>query len=253
MLHSQIVDTLDNAVIQAASIDQISLSIPLDLATAYAVQSAVIEKCLQRGEVLTGIKMGFTSKAKMEQMGVHDMIWGQLTDRMALAHEGHLVMNELIHPRAEPEIAFLLSKPIQEQLTLDNVGEYVSHVAIALEIIDSRYKNFKFSLEDVVADNCSSARYAIGAWHPVSTPIQDIAMSLVIDGATIEEGNSNAILGNPWESLIAASRLATAGGVQLLPGHLVLAGAATSASYIKQGQIISASSPVLGSVAIHTI
>ena len=184
-----------------------------------------------RGEQLVGLKLGFTSRAKMEQMGIHDMIWGRLTDKMHYASGDNLTKSNFIHPRAEPEIAFLVSKQINETITLENAKEYVDSVAVAIEIIDSRYQNFKFSLEDVVADNCSSTGFVLGEWMPVDTKIQDINMSLSIDGVVINEGNSNAILGNPWESFVNAARLAQANGEILSEGSIVLAGAATPVSY----------------------
>ncbi|MEM8907080.1 MAG: fumarylacetoacetate hydrolase family protein [Bacteroidota bacterium] len=206
----------------------------------------------RRGERWMGLKMGFTSEAKMQQMGVHDMIWGRLTDQMFYPSGSTLPLHRFIHPRAEPEIAFRLARPVDRVLTLETAMDYVDGVALAIEIIDSRYKDFKFSLEDVVADNCSSTGFSLGEWQTVDTPIQAISMQLLIDDAIVQQGNSNAILGNPWASLVAASRLANQNGESLPAGAIILAGAATPAVYIQNNQHIVAEAPGLGKVVLRT-
>ena len=117
-------------------------------------------------------------------------------------------------------------------------------------MIDSRYKNFKFSLEDVVADNCSSAAFVIGEWQPIDTNIRGIAMALVIDGVTVQAGNSDAILGNPFESLVNAARLALQNGEILKAGDIILAGAATPAVFLKENQEVVAVAEGLGEVSL---
>ncbi|MBT8233838.1 MAG: fumarylacetoacetate hydrolase family protein [Bacteroidia bacterium] len=251
MNYNLIADSLDKAAMYATPIAQVSGQNPINLDEAYAIQSISLAKRYVRGEKFLGIKLGFTSKAKMEQMGVHDMIWGRLTDRMLYMQNEELDIQDFIHPRAEPEIAFRLSQDVDCILDESNAMDYIDGVAVAIEIIDSRYENFKFSLEDVVADNCSSAGFIIGEWQPKDTPVANLEMKLIIDNETVESGNSNAILGNPMESLYAASRLALENGEQLLEGHVILAGAATSAIYIKEGQLVKAEASGLGSVELQ--
>jgi len=127
------------ASFNATPTGQISQSQEFNLKEAYAIQGLSIARRYVRGEKLVGLKLGFTSKAKMEQMGVHDMIWGRLTDKMQYEADSEIVKKQFIHPRAEPEIAFKIGKDITEDITLDNAAEYVSEVAVAIEIIDSRY------------------------------------------------------------------------------------------------------------------
>lgn len=251
MNYNKIAEKLDQAAHSAKAVEQISTKLPLNLEEAYGIQSISMGRRYIRGEKWMGLKLGFTSKAKMEQMGVHDMIWGRLTDKMYYENGSDLPIDRFIHPRAEPEIAFRISKTIDQKITLENAKDYVDAVAVAIEIIDSRYENFKFSLEDVVADNCSSSGFTIGDWLPVDTQIQDIAMQLIIDGEPVQEGNSNAILGNPWESFVAAARLAKENGVILRTGAIILAGAATPAVYLKRGQKVEANAEGLGSVSLN--
>jgi len=250
MNYNLLANSLDNAALFAESTSQISARHKINLDEAYAIQSISVAKRYVRGEKLVGIKLGFTSKAKMEQMGVHDMIWGRLTDRMSYVSGEELDMSSFIHPRAEPEIAFRISKDVDVVLDEGNALDYIDSVAVAIEIIDSRYENFKFSLEDVVADNCSSAGFIIGEWqHP--KPLKNLEMSLSIDNEIVQSGNSNAILGDPMESLYAASRLAIENGEKLLEGYVVLAGAATPAMYVKSGQRVTAIAEGLGEISLN--
>lgn len=253
MNYNQVAETLDTAALHAKPVTQISENQDFDLNAAYAIQSISMMRRYLRGEQRVGLKLGFTSKAKMEQMGVHDMIWGRLTDEMYYSDGDELKKSNYIHPRAEPEIAFFISKKVDKKITLDNAKEFVSAVAVAIEIIDSRYQNFKFSLEDVVADNCSSTAFVCGKKYPTDTKIQDIAMSLNVNGEPVQTGNSNAILGNPWESFVNAARLAKENGEILGEGDVILAGAATSAIYVEVGQRVSAQAEGLGEVSLNVI
>jgi len=216
------------------------------LSDAYEVQHALIAERVAEGHSIVGVKMGFTSVAKMKQMGVDDMIIGQLTSDMLIPSNGTLAHDQFIHPRAEPEIAFRLSKDIDKALTLDELGAHIDGVAAAIEVIDSRYENFKFSLEDVVADNCSSAAYVLGDWCEVPLGLNGLDMVMSFDGAPVAEGNSDAILDNPFEALAAATRLATQYGIALKAGMVVLAGASTAAHFIKDATKVHVSVDGLG-------
>ena len=234
-----IADKLDKAFTEQSPTNQISSFRPLNIEESYAVQSILVSKRYIRGHKLVGLKMGFTSRAKMEQMGVHDMIWGRLTSDMEITPAESVSRSKYIHPRAEPEIAFKLNQDIEGIIDLENIKSVVAGVAPAIEIIDSRYENFKFSLEDVIADNCSSVGFCIGKWYPSNTNIQNLSIKLKIDNNTVHEGNSNAILGNPWQSLVDAIRLAHEYGVQLKKDYVILAGAATAAFFIEKGHKVS--------------
>ena len=245
--------TIDTAAREASAVEQLSKANDFDLHEAYLIQKHSIEHRLVRGEILTGYKLGFTSRAKMEQMGVHELIWGRLTNTMCIENEGSLNIGQFIHPRAEPEVAFRVGKSIDQALTHENVYEYFDSVAPAIEIIDSRYENFKFTLEDVIADNCSSAGYVIGEWHNNETVFNNLNLSLSINGKQAQHGNTNAILGNPVESLIEISKLSVKYGISINPGMIILAGAATSAEYIKKGDQVEAVFEDLGRVNLKVI
>jgi 2-oxo-3-hexenedioate decarboxylase len=238
------------ASFSAKASPQISLRQKISLTDAYAIQKVSLGKRYERGERPTGFKLGFTSKAKMEQMGVHEIIWGRLTDRMDVKPSGVLRKGAFIHPRVEPEIAFLISDRIDRLITLEEAPDFLAGVAGALEVIDSRYENFKFSLEDVIADNCSSAAYVIGDWMAPDTPIEAQEITLQINGEVVQRGNSNAILGNPLASLVEIARILHENGEVIEAGAVILAGAATSAVYLKSGDKVEGLFEGLGPVQL---
>jgi len=244
--------TLDDAALSATAIPQFQAG-AFGVEAAYEIQAASINRRIERGEVQTGVKMGFTSRAKMQQMGVHDLIWGRLTDAMEIENGGTLSFDRFVHPRVEPEICFLLKNDLPGQLAIEEAVDAVESLAPALEIIDSRFENFKFSLPDVIADNASSSGYCIGEWQVPFREIENLGMIMSINGKEIQMGSSAAILGNPWESLINAARLAAAAGTPLQKGWIVLAGAATAAEFIKRGDTVQAEVQKLGSVGFSIV
>lgn len=231
---------LDEAAKYAVSVPQVAATHGVNLEDAYKIQRLSMDRRYQRGETSIGIKLGFTSRAKMKQMGVSDMIWGWLTDSMLYQDGDHLPLNKFIHPRAEPEICFIASKEINRELSLEEAKDHIGGLAVAIEIIDSRFQNFKFSLEDVIADNCSSSALVVGETLAVDTSLTDVNMQLVINGSKRQEGSTDAILGDPWQSVVAASRLVSEVGMSLPAGSLIMAGAATAAEYLKPGDKVEA-------------
>lgn len=231
---------LDEAAKHAVSVPQVASLHDIDLENAYKIQRLSMDRRYQRGEKSIGIKLGFTSHAKMKQMGVSDMIWGWLTDAMLYTEGSDLPLKKFIHPRAEPEICFIVGKEINKALSLDDAKEHIESLAVAIEVIDSRFQNFKFSLEDVVADNCSSSALVVGERLPKDTNLKDLSMQLIINGDERQTGNTDAILGNPWESVVAASRLVSEAGLSLPVGSFIMAGAATAAEYLKSGDHVVA-------------
>ncbi len=252
MRNEKIAQILDNAAAKAIPVAQMSQLENFSLENAYKIQRISINRRLERGEKITGFKLGFTSKAKMEQMNVHDLIWGFLTDEMELQPDEKIDLKRWIHPRAEPEIAFHVSKDFPDhELDLEELPQYLDKMAVAIEIIDSRYENFKFSLEDVVADNCSSTGYVIGDWKDLETKISDLYIRLKINDETIQQGKTSAILDNPLQSVVELSRLATESNIAVKEGYVILAGAATAAEYLKPNQTVEAEVEKLGGISFR--
>jgi 2-oxo-3-hexenedioate decarboxylase len=242
--------TLDEAAGAARAIRQLPAG--LSLADAYQVQARSVARRHARGERRAGYKLGFTSRAKMAQMGLSEVIWGRLTDAMVIADGGQAPPERFIHPRVEPEVCFLLGEPLAGTVTPLQAVRALAGVAPALEVIDSRYRDFKFSLADVVADNCSAAAIVVGSWaDPASVDVGNLGLLLEVDGQVAQLGSSAAILGHPVRSLVAAARLVGAAGERLEPGDLLMAGGATEAVAIGPGSRVRLEMERLGGVGFR--
>lgn len=238
---------LHEAAMTATAVPQ--LEVELSTADAYEVQRLSIKQRLTAGERHIGIKMGLTSKAKMAQVGVNEMSWGRLTDGMLTEDGSTLSRSRYIHPRAEPEIAFRLKRPLEGMVTALEAYAAIESVAGAIEIIDSRYKDFKFRFSDAVADNASSTALVIGTWHNPNVDFGNLGISLEVDGDLVEIGSSAAIMGHPIRSLIAAARLMAERGASLAAGDIVLSGGATAAKPLQSGTFVRARFEALGQAA----
>lgn len=252
---------LHGAAASGAAIGKLTDTYDLDLPGAYRVQRLNIDRRVAAGERIAGLKMGFTSKAKMAQMGLTDVIWGILTDAMA-AGDGLYDLGGLIHPKVEPEIVFRIGRRVEDPADAEAA---VDAVALGYEILDSRFRDYKFALPDVVADNASAAGFGIGPWRPVvrapaaardeSPPdpdISDVPVTLAVNGQPVSSASTAAILGDPWESLRSAARLASGAGIVLEPGWIVLAGGITAAVPLNPGDAITVTADGLGTAELLT-
>ena len=215
----------------------------LDLATAYAVQDEVLRRKLVSGEALIGVKLGLTSLAKQRRMNVDSPLTGWLTDAMVLPTGVAVPQSELIHPRAEPEIAFV---------TAATAMEAVDRVYGGLEIIDSRYRDFRFTLPDVVADNASSARFVLGSVgvSPEGLDLELEAVLLEVDGAIVDSATGAAVQGHPAEALALAANDLGRRGLRLEAGWVILTGGMTDAVHVRPGSKVAAHFTNLGSVTV---
>jgi len=247
-------DGLARALDAAASTARATGQLPesLTLADAYEVQARSLARRYARGERRIGYKLGFTSRAKMAQMGVDEVIWGRLTDAMVVPDGGEAASGRFIHPRVEPEVCFLLGAPLAGTVTPLAAMRSVAGVAPAIEVIDSRYRDFRFSLADVVADNCSAAAVVVGPWADAArADVANLGLVLEVDGAPAQVGSTAAILGHPVRSLVAAARLVAGAGERLEAGDLVMAGGATEAVTLRPGSRTRLEMERLGSVGFR--
>jgi 2-oxo-3-hexenedioate decarboxylase len=247
----ELAEQLDAAAQDAREVAQIDPECNLSLQDAYAIQRASIQRRVSRGARRVGVKMGFTSRAKIVQMGLSDVIWGRLTGDMLIEEGMAASFARFVHPRAEPEIAFLLKKPLSGHVTAAEALASVEAVAPALEVIDSRYRDFKFTLPEVIADNASSSGYVVGPWTDPREDFSNLGLTMSIDGRVVQVGSTAAILGHPLRSLVAAARLSDAAGEPLQAGWVVMAGGATPAEWVKPGQYVSIEMERLGGAGFH--
>ncbi|NEA15361.1 2-keto-4-pentenoate hydratase [Streptomyces halstedii] len=217
---------------------------------AYAIQAALLSRRTARGERFTGVKLGFTSKAKMAQMGVSDVIVGRLTDAMRVTDGGDVDLGRFIHPKVEPEVAYRIGRDVDPDDPATDIESCVDAVAPALEIIDSRYRDFRFTYGDVVADNTSAAAYVVGPWRPVQS-VSNRAVRLSA-GTTVVTGSTAAILGDPVRALHALLDMCRRRNIPLRAGQMVLAGAATAAVPLTPG-VTACDVAGLGAVSVRGV
>ncbi|MDI3313820.1 MAG: 4-oxalocrotonate decarboxylase [Mycobacterium sp.] len=226
----------------------------LDLETAYRVQDEIVCRKVESGQHIVGVKLGLTSRAKQQRMGIDSPLTAWLTDRMALPVGAPLVVGQLIHPRVEPEIVFVLGQRLAGPgVTAARAMEAVSHVYGGLEIIDSRYTDFKFTLPDVVADNASSALFVVGgvARRPDEVDLALEACLLAVDGDVVDSATGAAVQGHPGEALALAANALAKRQQALEPGWVVLTGGLTDAVPVWPGSRVSAEFSSLGAVTLR--
>ena len=249
---AKLAETVDEAARTATEIPQLTIAHPdLTVEDAYAIQALSLARRYARGERRVGMKMGLTSRAKMAQVGVSEMIWGRLTDSMQVEEGSVVDLKRYVHPRVEPEVAFLLKAPLSGNVTPAQAMAAVGAVAPALEIIDSRYQDFKFALPDVVADNSSSSGFVVGGWRSPDVDVANLGLVMELDGQARQVGSTAAILGDPVRSLVAAARLVAQWGERLEAGWIVLAGGATAAEHLTPGASVRLVMQDLGSVSFQ--
>lgn len=226
----------------------------LDVATGYEIQDLTLQRRLDRGEQLVGIKLGLTSRAKQQRMGVKTPFVAWLTDAMVLPAGDPVPQDRLIHPRIEPELVFVMGERLEGPgVTAAQAMAAVDQVLGGAEVIDSRYTDFKFAAGDVIADNASSGAFVTG---PVSLPPSELDLSLEavlveVGGEVVDSATGAAVQGHPGEALaLAANDLATRGHA-IEPGWIVLTGGMTDAYFAPPGSSVSCHFTHLGSVRIN--
>ncbi|WP_037318169.1 2-keto-4-pentenoate hydratase [Amycolatopsis orientalis] len=223
----------------------------LDVDTAYAIQDEALRLRRERGETVVGIKLGLTSRAKQRRMGIDSPLLAWLTDAMVLP--AGVPVPSLIHPRAEPELVFVLGKRLAGPgVTAATAMAAVHRVHGGVEIIDSRYRDYRFTLPDAVADNGSSAYFTLG---PVGVAPSDLDLSLEaalleVDGAIVDTATGAAVQGHPAEALALAANVLGARGLALEPGWIVLTGGMTDAVELRPGSRVAAHFSHLGSITL---
>ncbi len=259
-LDEKILDELATVVDEAARnsepVKMLTADYPeMTLEDAYTIQRRSMARRYARGESLVGMKMGLTSKAKMEQMGVHNPIYGHLTDAMMLGDGAEISAGDYCHPRVEPEIAFVMGEDLSGEVGPREALSAVEKVCGALEIIDSRYQNFEFTLIDVVADNASSTGFALGTTtaKPDELELGNLGMVMSVNGKVVETGSSAAILEHPARSLAALSAMLHERGEGLKAGQVVLAGGATKAVHVEAGDQVELEVDGLGRIQLRVL
>jgi 2-oxo-3-hexenedioate decarboxylase len=250
-------EVLDNAALQAKPVPQLTLRYQdLDEADGYDIQHALRRRRVERGAKIVGMKAGVTSRAKMRQVGISTPSYGFLTDDSAVMDGGEIARSGLIHPRVEPEIAFVLKKPLRGPgCHIGAVLAATDFVMPALEIIDSRYQNFKFDFASVLADNSSSARFVLGgrARPADELDLRTLGIAFEHNGKPFAFGAGAAVLGHPALAVALIANLLASRDEGLEAGSVVLTGGITEAVACEAGDHVSLRVQELGSVSTRFV
>lgn len=227
----------------------------LDLRTAYDVQDALITRRLDDGERLVGVKLGLTSVAKQQRMGIDAPLTAWLTDAMMLDEGEALEVDPLIHPRIEPEIAFIMREELRGPVTREQALAAVGSVHAGFEVIDSRYRDFSFALPDVVADNASASRFVIGASAVAPSDLDLVTehCDLGVDGKIVDAATGAAVQGHPADALALAATDLALRGHSIPQGAIVLTGGMTDAVFVHRDAEYSASFTTLGTLRVKAV
>lgn len=244
-----LVDRLAHARESVTAIPQLSDDTPgLDLETGYAVQRL---SRVGRGEVI-GWKLGVTSRAKQQQVGVDAPIYGYLTTAHVLDYGEPLVTAEHINPRCEPEIAFVMGADLSgAHITATEVLTATAGVAPGIEVLDSRFTDYRFTMPDVVADNASAGRYVIGTpVSPAGIDLRLVGVVLEQNGDVVATASGAASLGHPAAAVAWLVRSLASSGEGLRRGDVILSGGLTAATPVSAGDSVVVSIDRIGSVEL---
>ncbi len=228
----------------------------LDWEDAYAIQTAIRDAKTARGVRVAGLKAGLTSKAKMKQMNVEEPVFGFLCDYGAYGDSSEIPMDRYIAPRIEAEIAFVTSRELSGPgCHIAEVLAAIDFVLPAVEVLDSRYENFRFDLISVVADNTSVAGFVTGGRPRQLAELDLPTLGLVVEknGEIVEVGAGAAVLGHPAESVaMLANNLGRRGEV-IPAGTFIMSGGITAAIGVERGDNVTVRFQDLGSLSMRFV
>jgi 2-oxo-3-hexenedioate decarboxylase len=255
--HLLLAERVDNAARNRAAIGMLTADYPqMTLGDAYAVQNALRARMEARGTKVTGLKMGLTSRAKMLQMGVSESLHGFITDEGAYADGAEIPVARYIHPRIEAEIAVVMKTALKgPNCTIQQAAAAIDFVLPAIEVIDSRFADFKFDIMSVVADNTSAAGYVVGGRTRRLSEIDLLTEGVVLtrNGQVAEVGAGAAVLGDPLEAVVMLANQRAELGTEIPAGCMVMTGGITAAIHVHVGDVVVVHYQSLGAVRMRFV
>ncbi len=253
----QLAEHLERAELEAHDVTKITDDHPdMDWDDAYAIQDEIRRRKEARGIRTAGLKCGLTSFAKMKQMGVENPVFGFVSDYMARPDGGEIKISELIHPKVEAEICIVTKAPLKGPgCHVGAVMAAVDFVIPAVEVIDSRYRDFKFDLKSVIADNTSSSRFVIGGRSRDlnDLDLRTLGVVLEINGEPKTIAAGAAVLGHPLAAVAMLANHLGARGQEIPAGTFVMTGGVTEAVSVKAGDSVSVRFQDLGTVSMRFV
>lgn len=248
---------LENAELNARDVTKITDDHPdMDWDDAYAIQDEIRRRKEARGNRTAGLKCGLTSFAKMKQMGVETPVFGFVSDYMSRPDGSEIRVSELIHPKVEAEICIVTKAPLRGPgCHVGTVMAAVDFVLPAVEVIDSRYRDFKFDLKSVIADNTSSSRFVVGG-RPRDLDeldLRTLGVVLEINGEVRTMAAGAAVLGHPLAAVAMLANHLGARGQEIPAGTFVMTGGVTEALAVQPGDAVSVRFQDLGTVSMRFV
>ncbi|MBU8917700.1 2-keto-4-pentenoate hydratase [Bacillus sp. FJAT-29953] len=225
----------------------------LTIDEAYQVQLQMIGEKVQAGQKIVGKKIGLTSVAMQQLLGVDQPDYGHLLDTMEVSNQGTITLNDLFQPKVEGEIAFILNKDLSgSNVTVEDVLAATAYIAPALEIVDSRITDWKITLADTVADNASSGMFVIGEERYAVSDIDlpSIEMKLFKNGELVNKGYGSDVLGHPATCVAWLANKLSEYNVVLKAGEVILSGALSAAVVAEKGDRFTAGFSHIGKVEV---
>jgi 2-keto-4-pentenoate hydratase len=247
-------DLLYAAQSERAPISPLTERFPgLDVVGAYAIQRVNLSRRLRDGHTLVAHKIGLTSQPMQTLLGVDEPDFGYILDDMVLTNGEAVAASRFCAPRVEPEVAFLLRKPLHGPgVTLDDVYAATEAVAPALEIVDSRIADWKLTLPDTIADNASSGAVVLGDWVPYGgLDLGNAVASLWLNRTEIDTGLGAAVMGDPAAAVAWLANALAAFGTEILAGQFIMSGSFTTAAFVRAGDYAATTISGLGTVSVH--
>ncbi|MCM3091568.1 MULTISPECIES: 2-keto-4-pentenoate hydratase [unclassified Cytobacillus] len=254
LLLNQIVEELLEAELKKQALTPLTQKYSnLDVRDAYHIQLGVINKKIKSGRKVVGKKVGLTSISMQQMLGVDEPDYGHLLDDMKVSSGGNVKVNDLLSPKVEAEIGFILGEDLKgPKVTWVDVLMATKYLTPTLEIIDTRIADWNIQLIDTVADNGSSAKFVIGEQLTEinGMDLRSIGMTLYKNGELISTGSGAAALGHPAHAIAWLANKLYEFDIPLKAGELILPGALSGAITAKEGDTVSAHFGRLGSVSV---
>ena len=252
----EIAARLERAERERVAIDPPAAGSVMTVADAYRIQMINVDQRVASGRKIVGRKVGLTSIAMQKMFGVNEPDFGHLFDDMIIANGGECRVDSLMIPRVEPEIAFVLARELRGPgVTRKDVLAAAEYVTPALEIIDTRIRDWKITLADTIADNASSARVVLceRRTKPAALDLAAVAMTLQKNGAMVGNAVGSAVLGHPAEPVAWLANKLSEFGQSLAAGSIIIPGALCRAVEVRAGESIAANFEGLGSVSVRFV
>ncbi|MDB5042791.1 MAG: tesE [Candidatus Eremiobacteraeota bacterium] len=254
---ASLADALERAEHERRQIAPLIEAGAFDATAAYAVQRETARRRIARGDVQVGMKVGLTSEPMQRMLGVDEPDFGHLFETMRVADGGSFPVSDLLQPKVEGEIAVVLHTELRGPgVTDEDVRAACAYLTPAIEIIDSRIRDWKISLSDTIADNGSSARFVLGSARvsPNALDAGGVTMTLFKNGTPVGNGTGSAVLGaGPFRAVAWLANTLAAAGLVLQPGYVVLPGALSAAIVVAGGDTIVAEFAGLGAVSVSFV